>query len=69
MTFLLLLLLACLVSAAEEPLLVKAWALRELCRKRGGCGEFITVSPDKQGDSMTILAPFCVLFLKYVPCL
>jgi hypothetical protein len=69
MTFLLLLLLACLVSAAEEPLPVKAWALQELCSERGGCGAFITVSQDKQSDSMNILVSFWVLFLEYVPCL
>ena len=69
MKFLLLLALACLVSAAEEPLPVYGWALRELCRKIGGCGEFIIVWHDIQCDSKNILVPFWVLNLEYVTCL
>jgi hypothetical protein len=37
-----LLAVAPLVPEAEEPLVVKRWALTKLCSKKGGCGEFIT---------------------------
>lgn len=57
MKFLLLLVLTCLVSAAEEPLLVHGWALRKLCRKIGGCVEFINVWADYQGYSVNVLVP------------
>jgi hypothetical protein len=63
----LLLALAFLVSAAEEPLQVQGWAIRELCGKKLWFSELITVGTDNQCDSMNILVPICFLYLEYIP--
>ena len=59
----LLLAIAGLVSAAEEPLPVQGWAIRELWWKKLCCGKIITGWPDNHCDSMNILVPFWFMYL------